>query len=566
MVLYVIIGLAIYGLIVFYLSARDQKKITAANSSAEFAVAGRNAGAVALLCSVCLSAWSALSFYGYSASLYRDGIGYFSGIVGGYFIGLYAPSFMYRLWLLGKKQGLMSPGDYYMSRYGSRGYVAIVSVISIVCLVPYISVQLTGIASGIVTTTSGKISFWLIVGLTSAYMVFHVLKGGNKAVISSGAFAALVGLTICLCTTICLLSVSGGMKAGTQNIIAAGRYDTILTCSGPYSTWWGFLGLAVAAGMSVFAWPHIFAKSYMASSEKFFSVMATAFPLVELFAFGCFSIWGIWAGWSLYPGLTTGTDDIVPMMALNYAPAFLAVLLVIGVFAFGLSTADSQIVVATTIIERDIVGNYSKAELGSKFRVAVLLILTVCTLFVVKFRPEFLVTYAYSFCAPGFCQTVPALIGGLYWRKGTTKGAVAGTLSGMVAVIVTLFIYNPIPSVHCILWGLGINSVVYILVSLCTSNMAQTQKSVDEVMDFFEEHFRNRNGKTHNVLMALIALIFVQGIILTPYLPNPILFGWIPLQALNMVLCALETSVVGYFYARNRLYEPDGSVKELQLD
>ena len=46
------------------------------------------------------------------------------------------------------------------------------------------------------------------------------------------------------------------------------------------------------------------------------------------------------------------------------------------------------------------------------------------------------------------------------------------------------------------------------------------------------------------------------------YRPATSLFGWCPLPAFNVIRGARERAVVGYFYAKNRLYEPDGSKKE----
>lgn len=553
----IIIGLIVYGIFVVVISHKAGKET--GGDSEQFLVAGRSVGSIALLGTTCLSIWSALAFYGYGAGLYRSGIGFFGGAVGAFFVGIYAPTIMYRLWLLGKKYRYLTPGDFFYHRYESKFYRILVSVICVVCIIPYISVQITGVANGIVTTTTGEIGFWVSVIILCIYIFFHVLHGGNKSVVGTDTLAGFIGVGIAIVTSIVFITaIAGNLSNATAKIMET--HPEVLQMTGPYAGFLGFFGIAMSAGMSIIAWPHIFVRSFMAKSEDVFKVMGVAFPLLELLAFGMFAIQGIWAGRAAYPNLVGAeSDNVIPMMALQYAPTILGVFLVIGVFAFGMSTADSQLVVASSIIDNDIL----KAENGkgkslNSTRLWLFIIMAL-VLVVVKYRPAFLVTYAYGFCAPGFAQLMPAMFGGLYWRRSTTAGAIWGTIAGCLAVIVTLFFWNPIPVVHCILWGLLFNILIFVLVSL---NSTPSPKAVSEIHDQLDAFFATRNSAGHKVLMALVAVIFVQSIIVSPYLPGTILFGWCPLPAFNFILCALELAVVGYFYCKNRLYEPDGSKKE----
>jgi SSS family solute:Na+ symporter len=557
----IIIGLIVYGVFIFGISIKASKKTH--GDSEQYMVAGRSVGPIALLGTTCLSIWSALAFYGYGAGLYRAGIGYFAGAVGAFFVGIYAPTIMYRLWLLGKKYHYLTPGDFFYHRYKSNFYRMLVSFVCVICIIPYIAVQIAGVANGITTTSSGNIGFWVVAAILTAYILIHVIKGGNKSVVGTDTLAGFVGISIAVITSIVLItSISGNLRNSTEIILK--NNPKVLEMSGTYSNWIGFFGLAMSGGISIIAWPHIFVRSYMAKSEDVFKVMGTAFPLLELLAFGMFAIQGIWAGQVAYPGLTgAASDNVIPMMALAYAPALLGVLLVIGVFAFGMSTADSQLVVASSIIDKDIMDNLGSTKKeekkGLKITQIWLFVIMALVLVVVKFRPPFLVTYAYGFCAPGFAQLMPAMFGGVYWKRSTTQGAIAGTIAGCLAVVITLFIKNPIPNVHSILWGLLVNTILFVIVSFCTK---PDQKAIEEIHDELDAFFSTRNTTGHKVMLVLVAIIFVQAIIVSPYLPSTILFGWCPTPAFNYILCAFELAVVGYFLAKNRLYEPDGSKKD----
>ena len=556
----VIVALILYGVFVFGISAKASKTTS---TSTDYLVAGRNVGTITLVATVALSIWSALAFYGYGAGLYRSGTGYWIGAMGACFVGFFAPTIMYRLWLLGKQYGYTTPGDFFMHRYHSRALKLLISVICVICIIPYISVQVIGVANGIVTTTQGKLGFWLCVAVLVVYMYLHVLGGGNKAVVGTDLFAAIVGILIVILTTVVfIVNICGGsLQAATEKIIADGNI-AVLQVTGRYTNWVSSLGLSISAGISIIAWPHIFIRSYMAKSEDVFKVMGTAFPVLELISFGCFMLQGIWAGRYAYPALeAAASDNVIPMMALEYAPAILAVLLVIGVFAFGLSTADSQLVVASSIISHDVIRKEGQQEQNTKKNNAIVLtIFMVAVLIVTYFRPAFLVTYAYSFCAPGFAQMMPAMIGGLYWKRGTKEGAIAGTLVGMIAVLVTLFGANPIPALDPILWGLILNTIIYVVVSLATP---EDSAAVTEINEPLSKFFSSRACTAHKVLLALYAVVFIQCHIVGVNLPQDVfLFGWMPPTVFNYVISVIELSVLGYFYSKNRLYEPDGSKKD----
>lgn len=555
----IIIALVLYGVFVAVISV---KASSTTKTGADYLVAGRNVGTITLLATVTLSIWSALAFFGYGAGLYRSGVGYYIGAMGACFVGFFAPSVMYRLWLLGKQYGYTTPGDFFMHRYQSKALKLIISIICVICIIPYISVQISGVANGIVTTSEGKIGFWIVVVILVVYMYAHVLGGGNKAVVGTDLFAAIAGISICVITTVVFVVniCNGSLVGAAEKIIADGNEDVLFT-TGRFSNWVSSLGTSISAGISIIAWPHIFIRSYMAKNEDVFKVMGTAFPLLETLSFGMFLIQGIYAGRYAFPALEGAASDVViPTMALQYTPAILAILLVIGVFAFGLSTADSQLVVASSIVTHDIIRKEGQAEENTKKNNAIALtVFMVAVLVVTYFRPAFLVTYAYGFCAPGFAQMMPALFGGLYWKRGNKYGALAGTVCGMVAVLLTLFVSNPIPMLDPILWGLIVNTILYVVVSLATQPEAHADT---EILTPLSNFFASRESSLHKILLALYVVVFIQSHIIGVYLPKVLLFGWMSPTLFNYVLSAIELGVLGYFYGKNRLYEPDGSKKD----
>ncbi|MDV2887520.1 sodium:solute symporter family protein, partial [Alkalihalophilus pseudofirmus] len=124
------------------------------NSSEAFFTADRGVNPFVLLATTAISVFSALAFYGVPAAIYREGIGYFSN-TGGMIAGLLFVIIGYRLWILGKEYGFLTPVDYLRSRYYSEGFGILVATVLILFIVPYVAMQLIAIGDAASVTTNG---------------------------------------------------------------------------------------------------------------------------------------------------------------------------------------------------------------------------------------------------------------------------------------------------------------------------------------------------------------------------------------------------------------------------
>ena len=105
-------------------------------------------------------------------------------------------------------------------------------------------------------------------------------------------------------------------------------------------------------------------------------------------------------------------------------------------------------------------------------------------LFIVFTRPASITDNAYKLASPFFGMIMPATILGLYWKRASREGAWAGTVTGLVVVVVFTFFVTPPLGISAFLWGLIVNFIVMIAVSLCT-------KVPQEVIDKYIDNVNN---------------------------------------------------------------------------
>ncbi len=136
-------------------------------------------------------------------------------------------------------------------------------------------------------------------------------------------------------------------------------------------------------------------------------------------------------------------EKLMPIMAQNLLHPWIAGIFISGAIAAMMSTADSQLLVSTTVLTEDIVANYFK---GLKERFNLLFVGRILTIIVgiVAFYLAWqstdlvfeMVSYAWGGLGASFG---PALLLTLWWKKVSKAGIIAGMISGTLFTIVDLF-------------------------------------------------------------------------------------------------------------------------------
>lgn len=171
--------------------------------------------------------------------------------------------------------------------------------------------------------------------------------------------------------------------------------------------------------------------------------------------------------------------------------AILAGILLSAILAAIMSTADSQLLVASSAVSEDIVRNIFKSKVNDKnliwiSRISVLVISLIALLIASDPNSSVFDLVAYAWAGFG-AAFGPAILMSLYWKRMNWQGTLAGILSGGITVIVWRNFIKPYFNLYEILPAFVISVILIVLVSLLTS---QPEKEIQEEF----ENFLKMNG------------------------------------------------------------------------
>ncbi len=427
----------------------------------------------ALSMAVYATSWT---FYGSVGRAAGSGVGFLPIYLG--------PTLMAAVWWfvlrkiirISKAYRITSIADFISSRYGkSPGLGGLVTIIAVIGIVPYISLQLKAVSSSFIilehypsiTLPSsqnvpffwGDTTFYIAMLLAAFTIVFgtrHLdASERHEGMVAAIAFESLVKLLAFLAVGV---FVTYGLYDGFGDIFSRAMevpdLRPMLTfgeITGSYGSWFWLIFLSMLAIMFL---PRQFQVSVVENvDEKHLNKAIWLFPLY-LLAINIFVLPIALAGLLAFRGQSVDADLFVLTLPLANQQSLLALLVFIG----GLSAATGMVIVETialsTMVCNDLVmpvllrlrslqlttrPDLTRLLLGIR-RGAIVLILVLGYLY---FR---IAGEAYALVSIGLisfaavAQFGPAILGGLYWRGGTRLGALAGLSAGFLVWTYTLLL------------------------------------------------------------------------------------------------------------------------------
>lgn len=340
-----------------------------------------------------------------------------------------------------KYEALTIP-DYLHKKFNdTSGIIKIFSsVIIAVFFTFYVSAQFHG--SGKILNTIFEIEPLYGISLGALVIILYTIMGGLLAV----AWTDLVQ-GILMIGTLVILPIVG--------LIELSSFDTPLrdlimsTDSAKSSLVSGLSGLAAFSviigglswGLGYFGQPHLLIRYMAIRSVK---DVKKARLIAALWAIpgisGAFLIGVIGMGYfgeDFFIG--KDVENVMPMLAQELLPAWLAGLLISGAVAAMMSTADSQLLVSTSAISEDLGVNVLKKS-NKLLNSRVITVLLGIFAYLLAMYSEWsgktifgIVSFAWSGLGSSFG---PALLLSLWWKGVTRKGIIAGLFTGSITTII----------------------------------------------------------------------------------------------------------------------------------
>jgi len=428
-----------------------------------------NAWVYALSMGVYCSAWTYFGSVGRAAS---GGVWFLPIYLGPMLAMTLAWMLLRKMIRIARAYRITSIADFIASRYGkSQALAGLVTLITVVGLVPYIALQLKGIAVAYAlmtqpgTAPGGAAAWWAdstlylalaLAGFTIVFGARHLDSAErHEGMVAAIAFESLVKLLAFLAVGVFvvwgLFDGLGDLFAKAQAVPELARLLTLgQGKSFAYEQWFA---LTMLSALSVLFLPRQFQVMVVENvDERHLKRAAWVFPLylllINLF------VLPIALGGLLRFGAGANAEGFVLTLPLVAGQTTLALLAFVG----GLSAATGMVIVeaiaVSTMVCNDLVmpmllrTRRFQAAAGSDLTGFLLAIrrAAIVAILLLGYLYYRLAGEAYALVGIGLisfaavAQFAPVMLGGIYWKGGTRAGALAGLAAGFGVWIYTLLL------------------------------------------------------------------------------------------------------------------------------
>ncbi len=370
-------------------------------------------------------------------------------------------------------------------QYLSNRFLTESHSLQIICAIIFFACFTVYVASGFVAGASVFTTVFPSLSNQTAMIVFALAMlactffGGFKAVCWTDFFQAILMLAAVLAVPIVIVA-TGEMDFAALDAVytyvdgASGQETVCNFGSGLFDAGWKEIVSGLAWGLGYFGMPHILIRFMSIEKPSMMKKSATVAIVWVVLSLGATCLIAYFGRMFLAEELLTigAQKTVFIVFARRLFPSFVAGVLMAAIIAASMSTADSQLLVASSSFTSDIYKpifrkNASEKEILWVGRIIVLIV-SVIGFMIASSKAEGaqaimnLVENAWAGFGSAFG---PTIILSLFWRRFTYKGAVAGVVTGaLVDVLWLVFmahtgIYEMIPGFLC-------NLVVAVVVTL----------------------------------------------------------------------------------------------------
>lgn len=470
-------------------------------STDDFYLGGRKLGPLVTAMSAEASDMSSYLLMGLPGLAVVYGIAEASWTAVGLAIGTYVNWLLVakRIRLYSHKINAVTIPEFFSKRFHDNAKVLslIAALIIIIFFVPYTASGFS--ACGKLFSSLFGVEYQIAMIVSAVIIVLYTTLGGFSAASTTDLIQSIV-MTLALFVVVGFgVSKAGGMHAVIENASQLPAYFSLTSTGDGEGGITPYGGLTIVStlawGLGYFGMPHILLR-FMAiedskklkTSRRIASIWVVISMAVAIII-GTVGVGMIGAG--VLDGGFDGERIIIEISKLlstyGVFPALVAGVILSGILAATMSTADSQLLAASSSASQDIFISFFKIKLSQKkamliARASVVLISFIGVIIALDENSS--IFRVVSFAWAGFGAAFgPLVLFSLFWKRTNKAGAVAGMVIGGAMVFIWKYIIaklSPIFNIYELLPAFLLSSLAIVVVSLLTK---APDKSITDEFD-----------------------------------------------------------------------------------
>ncbi len=348
--------------------------------------------------------------------------------------------------------------DFFANRFDSKILVGLAAVIIVIFFIPYTASGFS--ACGKLFSSLFGIGYIPAMILSAVIIVAYTSLGGFLAASTTDLIQSIFMSIALIIVVLFGISLAGGLDTVMANAKAEEWMLSLTSClSGGEVKPYGLLTIisTLAWGLGYFGMPHILLR-FMASKNEEQITNCRRIATVWVFISMAVAVFIGVVGYTLYKNevfasvVTSDSFDseriLIYLASIIKDYGFIAMLfagiILSGIFACTMSTADSQLLAASSSVSENILKEIFGIKLSEKATIAAARLTVVgiaLVALVIAWNPDSNVFRIVSFAWAGFGATFgPLMLIALFWRRANKYGAVSGLVVGGVMVFVWKFV------------------------------------------------------------------------------------------------------------------------------
>lgn len=461
----ILIAIIVYLAAMVYVGFYFSKK-GGGDSADEFYLGGRKLGALVTAMSAEASDMSSWLLMG------LPGVAYLSGIADAGWTAIGLAIGTYLNWLIVAKRlrrysvtcSAITIPDFFSRRYRDEKnlLMCIAAVVILIFFIPYTASGFKAV--GTLFNSLFGVDYHMAMIAGAVVIIGYTVLGGFMAVSTTDLIQSIV-MSIALVIIVFFgIHTAGGWVAVTDNAKSLAGYLSMTQLhnmadgsSSPY----GFITIlsTLAWGLGYFGMPHILLRFMAISHEdklKTSRRIASVWVVISMFVAILIGVIGYSVSVAgeipMFASSSESETVIIRMAGLlggnGFLMAIIAGVVLAGILACTMSTADSQLLTAASGVSQNLLQDFLKIRMDAKtsMTAARLTVVGIALVSIIlAWNPDSSVFTIVSFAWAGFGASFgPVMLFALFWKRSNLQGALAGMVSGGVMVFVWKYGVRPL--------------------------------------------------------------------------------------------------------------------------